>query len=1514
MSEFKIRLAQTRKKLLDLTRRNKLINYKRPTRGKQLTIIDESPEFLYQYLIFSEKKLIFKSIPLPPKSKVYLKLKSTIHHLENHDYYLLWKKENESQKRFFKKYHFKTNHNFNSSILCSFQHPKLLKNHLKKSAKNQQKLLFISQEVNALKIKLETVKEREEVLVTDVAEGLGFNLLKEIPEIDFIDSDIKNKHSDLYIQTLHFPLELEKILHKINLNSKNILQESGSNMLYLILGVLEWKEKNNNQFLTSPLISIPVHLERQSFNKKNHTYDYTLQYNGDLISINESLSEKLKSDFNITLPKLSENMSFNNYLQEVEKSCLREHDWKIKQEISLDFLQFGKILMYKDLNPYYWKKNSLANNQILNDLFLANNKNEVSYAPKEYNIDYHKVAKEVPLVLDADSSQHSAIVDVMQGKNVVIEGPPGTGKSQIIANLIASLIANNKSVLFVSEKLVALEVVYQRLEKIGLGTFCLELHSHKSEKKKVLESLKKRIESDYTQVKKLTLHKKTLNSYKRRLQDYLDQLHQSCGNSNKSCFEVFWLREKYQAEERYLNININNAHTLLPATVEECVATLEKYKLFHENYDFKNYFWKGFVVNNFKVTQIDKIIILLHQLYESYQSLNNSFQQLNIKVENEPQEIKKLIKFKKDFDSVKREPYFSANQIKEYRTIHHTLHAYINKYKEFTLIADFENITTKEIINSLKPSLGILKQLSKLESDLQNDIKEYHDFILKSEENYKKFKEIENRTVIHFHTFSLNQKSIDSLLNIALVINKRRGSLFRIFFADYREALKEFEYILKDPLPKNHSSWILFLRDLNLYALNRDNQFKLRYNLKVRIDVFLKNIKKMYKLIDSTLILYDVVIQSDIDPSLKENFLDNIELTHQLEIFTSKQNILDNSYQNLYDYASIEKNFFPNNGLTFNDYLSKLDCVEMHKQSLSLWNNFQLQSKKLNDLGLEAIIDYVESNRLPLNKIVDNFYFNYYNSVLHQKFESDSLFNAFSRTNHEYTLKKFRELDKELLELNKQHVAYQASRRKMPPSKGAGSVKTFTNLKLLKHEIGKKTRHVPIRDLINRAGGALQGLKPCFMMSPLSVSQYLPPDDIEFDILLIDEASQLRPEEALGVIARAKQIVIVGDPKQLAPTSFFQSTKVKDQEDNTIIDEAESILDSCIDLYNPVRRLKWHYRSQHESLIDFSNRHFYDGDLMVFPSPSSIKNDAYGVKHTYIKEGYYQGGESYRHNQEEAKVVVEHIEAQIDKYPNKSLGVGTFNSSQKELIQQLIDEKEKSNRNLALYIDKWNKKSEPFFIKNLESLQGDERDVIYISTTYGKDIKYKKVMQRFGPINQESGWRRLNVLITRSKQKMHIFTSLKSTDINVSDTSSRGIKAFRNFLKFLEQGSISHQENLSLDKNSNFSESIAKILHKEGIKTASNIGVSGYFLDLVVLSQNGEDAILAIESDGENYYNSKSTSDRDRLKHEVLTRLGWSIYRIWSIDWYKNRDNEIQQLLQTIKLLQKKPIKQFDVK
>ncbi|HIC78425.1 MAG TPA: DUF4011 domain-containing protein, partial [Sulfurovum sp.] len=485
---------QVRKKLLDLSKRNKLINYRYPSKAKNLRVIDESPEFIYQYLVFDEKVFTFKSIPYPTMMPYYKELEVKKDDLINSVAYL-----NMEEKRFFSALKWKIQTSFVEHEVM-FKDKEVFKN---RAFLEQKKKIFAKKEkqkslLQKVKRELKSIEKDDSFTVEKQAKELGLRISREMPEIELHHENNFDIHLDSHLQTLHFPDELEKVLKKIELTSRSIMDVTGTNMLYLILGTLEWRESDKpNVIIKSPLITVPVFLKRGKLNKKTNSYEFSLSYTGDALDTNESLAQKLFNDFGMKLPELTEEISFNKYIVEVQKLCHTHPNWKIKQEIALDFLQFGKILMYKNLNLSPENKKQLENNTILRDIFLGRAEANAFYASGEYNIDQEPLAKNMPLVLDADSSQHSAMLDVLKGKNVVIEGPPGTGKSQIIANLIAVLMSEGKKVLFVSEKMVALQVVYQRLEQLGLGTFCLELHSHKTNKNEVLQSLSKRLKGTY---------------------------------------------------------------------------------------------------------------------------------------------------------------------------------------------------------------------------------------------------------------------------------------------------------------------------------------------------------------------------------------------------------------------------------------------------------------------------------------------------------------------------------------------------------------------------------------------------------------------------------------------------------------------------------------------------------------------------------------------------------------------------------------------------------------------------------------------------------------------------------------------------------------------------------------------------------------------------------------------------------------------------------------------------------
>ncbi len=549
-------------------------------------------------------------------------------------------------------------------------------------------------------------------------------------------------------------------------------------------------------------------------------------------------------------------------------------------------------------------------------------------------------------------------------------------------------------------------------------------------------------------------------------------------------------------------------------------------------------------------------------------------------------------------------------------------------------------------------------------------------------------------------------------------------------------------------------------------------------------------------------------------------------------------------------------------------------------------------------MGLESFVDLIHSNLVRFEECAPLYKYLVYTGIAKSVIKEHRELTGFTRTSHENILNRFVTLDVQLMNKTAKRIAHKISQNPVPHGVGLGPVKDYTDFSLLGHEIQKKKKHIPIRQLVRRAGRALVALKPCFMMSPLSVAQYLEPGKIEFDLVLMDEASQIRPADALGAIARAKQLVIVGDPNQLPPTSFFERLGGDEYaEDGYAVTDTESILDACMAIY-PRRRLRWHYRSRHESLIAFSNNQFYENDLIVFPTNQRHK-DAYGVKHHYVEGATYLKGR----NRDEAMVVARAIISHFRDHPDESLGVATFNREQSELILDLLERFQKNDEWLEQKIKQSETSNEPFFVKNLENVQGDERDVIFISMTYGPDPTTGHVYQRFGPITEDVGWRRLNVIVTRAKMRVEVFTSMRSSDIHPAESSSRGVRALKEYLAYAEKGTLADfgTPESEREPGSDFELSVARILKTHGHKVVPQVGVAGFFIDIGVRHPRREgEYILGIECDGAAYHSAKSVRDRDRLRQEILEIKGWRIHRIWSVDWFKNREKEIQRLLNAI--------------
>ena len=454
---------------------------------------------------------------------------------------------------------------------------------------------------------------------------------------------------------------------------------------------------------------------------------------------------------------------------------------------------------------------------------------------------------------------------------------------------------------------------------------------------------------------------------------------------------------------------------------------------------------------------------------------------------------------------------------------------------------------------------------------------------------------------------------------------------------------------------------------------------------------------------------------------------------------------------------------------------------------------------------------------------------------------------------------------------------------------------------IIRAEIEKKRKHRSIRKLMTDAGSAIQQLKPILLMSPLSVAQFLPPGRIKFDLLMIDEASQVSPEDALGVVARANQIVVVGDDKQLPPTNFFKIVNAGDdyEEDS---DEAvqpdrptdfESILTLARTRGMSERMLAWHYRSKHPSLIALSNEECYAGRLLLPPSPF-VQTSEFGLSLIQTPRGHYDRSGT-RCDLIQAEQVAKAVAQHIRDFPNKSLGVACLSVQQRDAVDDMIDK-----IGIRPEVEGFTPKDERLFVKNLEAVQGDERDVIFISVGYGVAPNQSKPFLNFGPVSQQGGERRLNVLASRAREKCVVFSSITAADIP-ADSETRGTRMLRALLDFARTGKLGAGTLHGDGFESPFEEAVARAIREAGYHVHPQVGVKSFRIDLGVIDppRPGE-YIIGVECDGAAYHSARSARDRDRLRQEVLEGLGWRMYRIWSTDWFRNPQRETDKLLAAI--------------
>ena len=1240
------------------------------------------------------------------------------------------------------------------------------------------------------------------------------------------------------------PNELQKRLFYINNQAKTMLQEQGYNILYLAVGFLEWRDNTKpKQVNHAPLVLIPVVMKRKKVGKS-----FNLEWTGEDIQTNISIKAKLKEngiDFpDFEFKKYGE--AIDHYLREVRDSVRGMGEWKVNTNIALGFFSFTKFVMYNDLNPEAWESNvDLTKNELIQAIFNPSVNDKEAF--REEDIDSQLEYSKMYQVLDADSSQIAAIQDVKAGRNLVVEGPPGTGKSQTIVNLIAELLAEGKSVLFVSEKMAALDVVKDRLTSVGLGKFILELHSHKTRRKKFLKDLEKATTVRSQEPMNIDQTIRKLETLRQQLDDYAEIIHKPLYAVQLSAFQLYGLKEA--ADEHF-----SRSNRIIPLVRFSNPETLT-------------------------LKDLDDITISLENLAELYQTISK---------EN-------------PWSKCAPKSLLPADLREIEQLINDTLHALDDFLVERGRVYDIYGIKKPETLNEFEKSLSAFDIISSKNSELiDGDILKSGAWNNNNDDAYRLIKELEKyqKVAKSLDNFNSNIFSADIDGLIRQVQESAHKKLSRLFGSKQHIDLVERYY--QGPVPKSPEDVIFDLEQAKqVIAIKNQldaNEALARkyYGDYWHLGANTNDLKEIARWMNefSALTRDGIFSQNTIDILSKDMF--SINPKDDLTEYIESGNLFEGELKKL------ESKLNPRSKLIFKRDTGDVPFERWQEQlynwrgqlsSLHLWSQYLNTKNACKGTDSEQFIDSIERRDIKKDDVKALVQGNFADSLLNILFVENQELATFIGELHENRIKEFEDLDKKILSLNRKRI-FQKLNNNIPQIFGATE---NPEAKVLAGEFTRKSGHLPVRKLLEKAGGIIKKIKPCFMMSPLSVAQYLDPtnEELQFDVVIFDEASQVKPEDALGAFMRGKTAVVMGDTQQLPPTSFFDQMATGESEEEVATSlDMESILHLC-KLSFPVKMLKWHYRSRHESLISVSNKEFYNNDLLVYPSPSHDDPEL-GLKFHYNPNTAYDRGSSSA-NHLEARDVVDEIFNHFDKYGDtKSLGVGTFSVAQKNAILEELEIQRKNRPELEPLFSE--NKDERFFVKNLETIQGDERDVILISVGYGYD-QAGKMSLNFGPLNQDGGERRLNVLITRAREKCVVFSNFKAYDMHLTANPPYGVKALKEFLSYAENLTLGASQILQ-QSSEPFEDAIASFLVENGYTVDKQIGCAGFRVDLAIVDdENPGKYILGITTDGKMYSSSKVARDRDRLREQVLKGLGWKLYHLWSTDWYRNRDLGRKKLL-----------------
>ena len=1265
----------------------------------------------------------------------------------------------------------------------------------------------------------------------------------------------------------HDDENLDVRLIEIFRHARTSLEESGANTLYLGLGFLRWYESPESQRpRRAPLLLVPIVIERLSVQD-----GFRFVMDDAEVRVNTTLLQMLERQFELTVP-IGESLPGDEHGVDVvgvldifRRAVLGVPRWEVEDVACIGFFSFTKYLMWLDLK----NRDTLLQSSVLRHLVDAPGgalpQDVPEYARDELD-DLDPANVFCPK--DADSSQLSAVIAGSLGRSFVLEGPPGTGKSQTITNLIAQSIANGRRVLFVAEKRAALEVVYQRLADVGLGPFCLELHSRKSGPKAVLEQLRVTLELGHRRAP-AEWHKiaSELQEQRTALNDFVLALHRRREHGwsvHQAMAELVHLRDA----ERLLLPELLSGSAADVVHAREALAALVvvsgRLGIPREApwWGVQRGDWTPAIERDV-VPKVERLHVAITGMHEALLPIVTALGMTGTFV---------------DADQEDQGP--SADQIEVLLDLLRVLQAptlppgtwlQLPNWREFD--ADLERaIAYGKNRDQLWEQLAPRWRRDLLELDLGTLAAGYR---------------------MHAESFGLfrwwrlrSHKSI--LVGVASVA---LGAAVTV-----RDDL-DLALQVRDE-DQNLRSCSIAMQGLSADGGGRD----------VDWDGVHRSLEQVRVIRQLILRLLPGSLQPD--PSILEALGQHLlALADGVSPLPEMCGTLLGAHDE-WLAARAEVTAFLDLSLAdafgADDALGHLKCSEervvgwlQNRTALRDHCAYRRAAVTAAQAKLAVIVDRHASGELLVHELRPALERSIYEGWLDQIHRQESALALFRGQDHEAAIARFAELDQQAISLSAKVVVARLA-AELPQLRDTQVASS--ELGILERELKKQRRHKPVRRLLEEIRGLWPRLSPCVLMSPLSVAQFLSRDAQRFDLIVFDEASQIPMWDAVGAIGRGDSLIVVGDSKQLPPTNFFQrSADDDDSEHEQIPEDLESVLDECGAAGLPRMHLDWHYRSRHESLIAFSNHYYYQNRLLTFPAPRAVSDGA-GVRCVRVNGVYDRAGSQQNRIEADALVATVLKRLRDPQQCKLSIGIVTFSRSQQKLIEDLLDAERRADPSLeaALLCAE-----EELFVKNLENVQGDERDVILFSICYGPDAA-GKIYENYGPLNQQGGERRLNVAVTRARRELIVFSSVGPEQI-ANRTQAVGARHLRYFLDYAIRGesalvgAVEHDPSREVD--SPFEAAVRDALRARGHEVHTQIGCSGYRIDLAVVDPAAPGRyLIGIECDGASYHSAATARDRDRIRASVLRSLGWQLARIWSTDYWHDAERELDRIEGEIEL------------